>query len=144
MKLSIVRLLAPFALSATLCTLVMAAPNSGPKPGGMNGEKMGGRMRGGMMGRMMKGLNLTPAQQAKMKVVMEQRLAIRQSTTLSEDQKRAKMMAFDPKINAILTPEQRKKFATMMAERRKQWGQGGGQGGGRRMNGGMGDMKPRA
>ena len=145
MKLSIVRSLALLALSASLCSLVVAAPpTAGAKPGAggpggrMGGPGGGGRRGGGMMMRMMKDLNLTPAQQAKMKTLMDQRRAVRESTTLTDDQKRAKMTAMNPKIDAILTPAQRKKRATMMAEMRKRF-----QGGGGRMGGGPGGA-PRA
>lgn len=135
MKISFVRPLALLALSASLCSTILANPSGPSKPGmggKMGGPGMGrtGGMRGGMMGRMMKELNLTSAQQAKMKTLMEQRRAIRQNTTLSDDQKRTKMKAMNPKIDAILTPAQRQKRETMMKERMKQWGQGGKRSGG--------------
>lgn len=71
-------------------------------------------------------LNLTEDQQAKMKVVSDESRAgseaIRNDASLSDEQKREKMMEWrktqNEKRNAILTPEQKKKWDEIMKERR--------------------------
>ncbi|HKW32796.1 MAG TPA: hypothetical protein VJN92_07310 [Candidatus Acidoferrum sp.] len=66
-------------------------------------------------------LNLTDDQKAKLKPVlqdqMQQMKAVREDSSLSEDQRRAKMKSIheslNEQINAILTPEQQAKFKQM-------------------------------
>lgn len=68
-----------------------------------------------------KELNLTDEQKAKVKPILEdqekQMHAIRNDSSLSQDQKHEKMMQLHEtshsQINAILTPDQRKKFAQL-------------------------------
>ena len=76
------------------------------------------------------GLGLTPAQEKKMVALMRasypQRQAVMKSK-LTPEQKRIKLQAirmqFRSKMNAILTPTQRKKRDAMMKERRRMWQQ---------------------
>jgi protein CpxP len=69
-------------------------------------------------------LNLTDDQKAKLKPIlhdkMEQMKAVREDSSLSEEQKRAKMKSIHEslhdQINAVLTPEQQTKFKQMKQE----------------------------
>ncbi|HEX2662221.1 MAG TPA: hypothetical protein VHM93_05270 [Candidatus Acidoferrum sp.] len=66
-------------------------------------------------------LNLTDDQKAKLKPIlqdqMQQMKAVREDSSLSEDQKRTKMKSIHEslhdQINAVLTPEQQAKFKQM-------------------------------
>jgi Spy/CpxP family protein refolding chaperone len=86
-----------------------------------------------MMGdRLAKELNLTPDQQNQLKPVFEETRtkvqAIHQDTSLSQEQKRAKIKeihdANKSKIEAVLTPEQKQKFDSLRKERGRK-GRGG-------------------
>ena len=93
-----------------------AAPGKDGKPGKM------GKHGGGM--KMMQTLNLTDAQKAKLKPIMEAQRdkmkAMREDTTLDPKAKKAKMKAMrgdmEKQVNAILTPDQRKKLTAMKAK----------------------------
>jgi Spy/CpxP family protein refolding chaperone len=69
-------------------------------------------------------LSLTDDQKAKLKPIlqdqMQQMKAVREDSSLSEDQRRAKMKSIHEslhdKINAVLTPEQQAKFKEMQHE----------------------------
>ena len=69
-------------------------------------------------------LNLTDDQKAKLKPIfedeMQQMKAVRDDSSLSQEQKRAKMKSihesFHDKINAVLTPEQQAKFKQLRQE----------------------------
>ena len=69
-------------------------------------------------------LNLTDDQKAKLKPVlqdqMQQMKAVREDSSLSEEQKRTKMKSIHEslhdQINAVLTPEQQAKFKQMKQE----------------------------
>ena len=69
-------------------------------------------------------LNLTDDQKAKLKPIlqdqMQQMKAVREDSSLSEDQRRAKMKSIHEslhdQINAVLTPEQQAKFKQMQHE----------------------------
>ena len=69
-------------------------------------------------------LNLTDDQKAKLKPILEDQMqqmkAVRDDTSLSQDQKRAKIKSihesFHEQINAVLTPEQQAKFKQMRQE----------------------------
>ena len=69
-------------------------------------------------------LNLTDDQKAKLRPIlqdqMQQMKAVREDSSLSEEQKRAKMKpiheSLHDQINAVLTPEQRAKFKQMRQE----------------------------
>ena len=154
--------IALLALTVTLNSAVLLAPASaqpgasmgrmqGGGPGGPGGGQRGrGRGMGGMR-RMMEQLKLTPAQQTKIKAItdsmMPQMRTIRQSTSLSEDQKRAKMTVLNnrmaAKIAPILTSAQKTKFTAMRKEREammKKWRAQGGPG----RPSGAGAPRPRA
>ena len=130
-------------LSLSLCGGLLTAAHAGPAAGNPQARPDKGQRgeRGGM--KMMKDLNLTDAQKAKLKPIMEsmrdQMKAMRADTTTSREDKMAKMKAMraanEKKINAILTPDQQKKLAAMkkerMAERKNGTGKAGGKRGGR-------------
>ena len=69
-------------------------------------------------------LNLTDDQKAKLRPIlqdqMQQMKAVREDSSLSEEQKRAKMKpiheSLHDQINAVLTPEQQAKFKQMRQE----------------------------
>ncbi len=80
-------------------------------------------------------LNLTDDQTAKLKPIlqdqMQQMKAVREDSSLSEEQKRAKMKSIHEslheQINAVLTPEQQAKFKQMSQEQmQKHKGMGAG------------------
>jgi protein CpxP len=85
---------------------------------------------------MTKRLNLTPDQVTQVKAIdadtMKQAMAVRNDTTLSQADKRSKMMdlhtAAQTKIRALLTDDQKTKYDAMQAEmkERMQNHQGGG------------------
>jgi protein CpxP len=119
------------ALSSVLSSAVIAAPAGGPaKKPGMGGPHAGGQRGNRMMERMAKDLGITDAQKSKIMAMMKGQMpkyrAIREDASLTPDQKRAKIKgireANDKKVMAILTPEQRKKFAAMMKDRRNRMG----------------------
>ena len=82
-------------------------------------------------------MNLTADQQAKVKKITDESKvkfkAIQDDKSLPDDKKRAKFMeamkANRAKIEAVLTPEQKKKFEAKMAEMRKNRMNNGGPGG---------------
>jgi periplasmic protein CpxP/Spy len=69
-------------------------------------------------------LNLTDDQKAKLKPILQDQMqqvkAVREDTSLSQEQKRAKMKSIHEslheQINAVLTPEQQAKFKQMRQE----------------------------
>jgi protein CpxP len=71
-----------------------------------------------------KQLNLTDDQKAKLTPIMTSQMsdmqALKADTSLTPQQKRAKMMEihqkYSPQVNAILTPEQQAKWKTMRRE----------------------------
>ena len=73
-----------------------------------------------------KQLSLTDEQKAKLKPILEdegkQMRAVREDTSLSQEQKHAKMKQLhetsDSQINDILTPEQQKKFVELKAQQK--------------------------
>jgi protein CpxP len=128
--------------AAALCAApAMAQDNSAPPAPPLQdhmGSPMGGR--GGMqehqLEMMTKRLNLTPDQVTQVKAIdadtMKQAMAVRNDTTLSQADKRSKMMdlhtAAQTKIRALLTDDQKTKYDAMQAEmkERMQNHQGGG------------------
>jgi periplasmic protein CpxP/Spy len=122
-----------------LCTLPVMAQDAAPAPAPAQDGAMGGR-GGGMQARQMdmmtKKLNLTSDQQTQIKAInqdsMKQMMALRNDTSMSQDDKRSKMMDIrktsNDKIRGILTDEQKPKFDEMQAqmrERMKERRQGG-------------------
>ena len=77
-------------------------------------------------------LNLTDDQQAKLQPIIQEEMsqinAVRNDTTLSAEQKQQKVDQIRqtqfPKIQAILTPDQRKKLAEMQEQARQKANQG--------------------
>ncbi len=123
-----------------LCTLPVMAQDAAPAPApaqdGGNGGGRGGRMQERQMEMMTKKLNLTSDQQTQIKAInqdsMKQMMALRDDTSMSQDDKRSKMMdirkSSNDKIRGILTDEQKPKFDEMQAqmrERMKERRQGG-------------------
>jgi periplasmic protein CpxP/Spy len=89
------------------------------------------------MDMMSKKLNLTDDQKAKMKPLLENEVKqmqdLRQDTSLSRQEKRAKFQQMrestNSQIRSLLNPDQQKKFDEMqqqMKERRGRWHKGGG------------------
>lgn len=156
------------ALSALIVLGTVTLPSEGlqaqttkpaPKPG--QGTQQPWQGRGGNRGarggdrleRMGKELNLTQAQKNKIKPILEQSRQrsekLRSDQSLSREKRREQMQKehqeTNKKIDAILTPEQRKKNAELqkqreqrMQQRRQQGGQGQGAGRGRGPNQGRG------
>jgi Spy/CpxP family protein refolding chaperone len=121
--------------SGALCAIPMVAQDAapaGPPPGQM-GPRGGGA---GQLEMLTKRLDLTTDQQAKVKTIQEdsgkQMMTLRNDTTMSQDDKRAKMMdirkSSSDKIRAILTDDQKTKYDALQAEMRermKERGQAG-------------------
>jgi periplasmic protein CpxP/Spy len=114
--------------SCTLCAAPMMAQDQAPaSPQGPPRE--GGGPRGGrsQVEMLTKRLNLTTDQQAQVKAIDEdtgkQMMALRNDTSLSQDERRSKMMEIrkgsQDKIRAILTDEQKTKYDAMQAEMRE-------------------------
>jgi Spy/CpxP family protein refolding chaperone len=98
-----------------------AAPQGAPHEGmGPRGRNMEGRQ----LDMLTKKLNLTADQQAQVRAIDEdtgkQAMAVRNDTSLSQDEKRSKMMELhqnaQDKIRAILTDDQKTKYDAMQAE----------------------------
>jgi Spy/CpxP family protein refolding chaperone len=72
-------------------------------------------------------LNLTEDQMAKLRPILmeegQQMKGVRQETSLSWDQKQGKLKeihkTFEPRINAVLTPEQQEKYKQLEQEARE-------------------------
>jgi len=110
-----------------LCALPAVAQDAAPAPPtapqAQDGGGRGGRMQG-QMEMMTQKLNLTPAQQTQVKAInqdtMSQVMTLRNDTSMSQDDKRSKMMdirkASQDKIRGILTDEQKPKYDEMQAQ----------------------------
>ena len=112
-----------------------------PPPQDQQGQMDHGHGRGGPQGRehqlemMTKRLNLTPDQVTQVKAIeddsMTQAKALHSDTSLSQDDRHAKMMsiheAAQTKIRAVLNDEQKTKFDAMMAHRKDHMHHGEGQ-----------------
>ena len=137
--------LAALALGASVAVAsVCGAQPAGQKrpptgqPGARPGVRPGGPGGAGFMQRMAEQLKLTEAQKTKLKPIFEaqqkEAMALRQNTSLSEDQRRTKMRAIftnsQAKMKKILTAEQNKKLTEMLANLRNRGGPGGRPGGG--------------
>jgi len=116
--------------SCTLCVLPIMAQEQAPAaPQGAPHEGMGPRgknMEAHQLDMLTKKLNLTADQQAQVRAIDEdtgkQAMAVRNDTSLSQDEKRSKMMELhksaQEKIRAILTDDQKTKYDAMQAERK--------------------------
>lgn len=109
---------------------VRAGQGGDTPPGQIRGQ--GGQEKwsaGERLARMTEQLNLTEAQQARIKPILEeegkQLKALRDDTSLTRDQKRDKFreisMATFANIDAVLTPEQQKKHAELREKALKRW-----------------------
>jgi Spy/CpxP family protein refolding chaperone len=104
-----------------------------PPPAGEHGGQHKGGPRMDPLKMLTEKLGLTEAQQAQIKPILDERKkemdAVRADTSLERDAKMAKaaeiFKTYQPKIRALLTPEQQKKFDDMKEE--FMGGRGGGQ-----------------
>lgn len=120
--LKLIVLVGGLALAAALPSYAQS-DNSTPPPKGERGP--GGPGGPGRRGpeMMFEQLGLSADQKARLEPILksqrEQMMALRQDKSLSEEDRRAKARAlresFTPQIDAVLTPEQQKKFAEMRA-----------------------------
>ena len=103
----------------------------GPPPGGRGGGMMNPERRLGMMQRE---LNLSPEQHTAIKAIFDDEQskmeALRADTSMSREDRRAKMMSMreaeKTKIEAVLTKDQNVKYEAMEARMRDRRQQGGG------------------
>lgn len=103
------------------------------KPPGGPGAQGGPGMRGPNAEQMAKDLGLSDEQKTKLKAAMDEQRekmkALREDTSLSADDKKAKGKelrdTFQAKVKEILTPEQFEKWQKNMQQRRPQGGPGG-------------------
>ena len=117
-----------FAMSA-LMVMALGAFAQGQEGGGQRRPMMSPEDR---VNRLNTELNLTDDQKTKITAIYkdqaDQMAKLREDTSLSQDDRRAKMMdmnkAANEKINALLDKDQQKKFADMQ-ERMRQRGPGG-------------------
>jgi Spy/CpxP family protein refolding chaperone len=113
--------------SGALCAIPMMARDPAPMyPQGQMGPR-GRGMEGRQLEMLTQKLNLTADQQTKVKEIDEdagkQMMAVRNDASLSQDDKRAKMMdirkSSQDKIRGILTDDQKTKYDAMQAEMRE-------------------------
>lgn len=111
-----------------------------PPPAGQQGPPPGGR--GGMMDpghradMLKQNLSLTDDQTTQVKAIFEDSRtkmeALRSNSSLSQDDRRSQMMSIrkaeNDKVNALLTPDQKTKYAAMQEQMRDRM-RGGGPGG---------------
>ncbi|MBS1800737.1 MAG: hypothetical protein JSS95_13030 [Acidobacteria bacterium] len=124
--------------SGALCAVPVLAQDAAPAspPQGQMGPRGGGRMEGRQLEMLTKRLNLTADQQTQVKAIDEdtskQMMAVRNDTSLSQDDRRSKMMtirkASQDKIRGILTDDQKTKYDALLAEQQQRM-RGRGQGG---------------
>ena len=121
------------ALAVACCGTALFAQDSMSQAGG---PPQGQRMQMSpdqRLQHMTKMLNLTDDQQQKIKPILEnqasQMQALHQDTTMSRQDKMAKMMQIrqssNDQIKAILTPDQQAKFAQMQDRQMEHMGHGG-------------------
>ncbi len=110
--------------------LVRAEQGSDTLPGQMRSHGGKGRWSAGeRLARMTERLNLSGAQQARIKPILEdegkQLRALRDDASLTRDQKREKFREISTaayaSIDAVLTPEQQKKHAELREKALKRW-----------------------
>jgi Spy/CpxP family protein refolding chaperone len=113
--------------SGALCAVPMMAQNEAPAaPQGQMGPR-GRGMEGRQLEMLTQKLNLTADQQTQVKAIDEdtgkQMMAVRNDASLSQDDKRTKMMSIrkssSDKIRALLTDDQKTKYDAMQAEMRE-------------------------
>ncbi len=122
-----------FAVCTSACALPLLAQDAPPSPP----QGQGGPGRGGpeqqqrQLDRMTSQLGLTPDQVTQVKLIQAdsqtKRMAMRDDTSMSQDEKRAKMMAMrqdeQSKMRGILTDDQKTKYDAMLKQ--MQEGHGG-------------------
>jgi len=121
MKIAMVALCSG-ALSALPMMAQDAAPAAPPQAG-----SRAGRMQGCQEEMITEKLNLTADQQTQVKAIdedtMKQMMAVRNDTSLSQDDRRSKMMNIrktsQDKIRGILTDDQKTKYEALQAEMRQ-------------------------
>ena len=124
--------------SGALCAIPMLAQDAAPAapPQGQMGPRGGGRMEGRQLEMLTKRLNLTTDQQTQVKTIDDdtgkQMMAVRNDTSLSQEDRRSKMMtirkASQDKIRGVLTDDQKTKYDALLAEQQQRMrdrGQGG-------------------
>ena len=119
------------ALGGLVHAPCVRAEQGGDTPPGQLRSKGGqGRWSAGeRLARMTERLNLTEAQQARIKPIIEdegkQLKALRDDTSLTRDQKREKFREISTvtfaNIDAVLTPEQQKKHVELREKAREHW-----------------------
>ena len=123
--------------SGALGVLPMMAQDPAPAaPQGQMGPR-GGNMQGRQLEMLTKELNLTADQQTQVKAIdddtAKQMMALRNDTSLSQDDRRAKMMDIrkgsQDKIRAILTDDQKTKYDALQAKMRERMKERSGGGG---------------
>jgi Spy/CpxP family protein refolding chaperone len=123
-------------LAMCSAALVAAALAQGGGYGGGGGGQRGGMNTQAQLDRMTAALSLTADQQTSIKAILDQNqkdmMALRADTSLSDDDRMAKMQAMrkaqTDKIKAVLTDDQKPKYDAMMAQQRQRGPGGGGQG----------------
>jgi protein CpxP len=135
------------ALKRSLLTLALAAGVSapallaqppsdqppGPPPAGERGERPGPGMRGDRLKQLAEALGLTEEQKTQLKPILAEEAAalkaIWEDKAIERDARREKVKAvrdsFAPKIDAILTPEQKAKHEELKKQMRGPGGPGG-------------------
>jgi protein CpxP len=118
------------ALTTLICGALSAIPvkaqDAAPQAGPQAGSRMG-NMQTRQLEMLTKQLNLTSDQQAQVKAIQQdtgqQMRAVRNDSSLSEDQKRSKMMDLrktsQEKIRAVLTDEQKTKYDELQVHMRE-------------------------
>lgn len=116
------------AIGATTLPAMAQEPSAPPPPPppGQAGPEHSGPGRGNQVEFLTKQLNLTPDQVTQVKAIdadtMKQMNALREDTSVAQQDKRAKMMdihkAAQGKIRALLTPDQQTKFDALQTEMR--------------------------
>ena len=122
-----VRVAAIALFTGALCALPMMAQDTAPAAPQGQMEPRGRDMHSRQLEMLTQKLNLTADQQSKVKDIDEdtgkQMMAVRNDTSLSQDDKRAKMMdirkSSQEKIRALLTDDQKTKYDAMQAEMRE-------------------------
>jgi Spy/CpxP family protein refolding chaperone len=131
MKKHLYKACTQIALVTFLCGAVtvipMKAQDAAPQPAPQAEAQPGGRaehMQARQLETLTKKLNLTADQQSQVKSIQQdtsqQMMALRNDSTLSQDQRRTKMMdirkASQDRIRGVLTDEQKLKFDAMQAQ----------------------------
>jgi Spy/CpxP family protein refolding chaperone len=109
--------------TGALCALPVMAQDTAPAAS-QGTEGMHGHHRGDATAMLTQKLDLTTDQQAQVKSINDdarsQMMALRNDTSMSNDDKRAKMMEIrktsNDKIRAVLTDDQKTKFDAMQAQ----------------------------